>query len=379
MSVGIMLTDKNKNSFCPAKWQDVSYNAAQGYLYACPKSCVHDPADLEKQRDNMMNGIQDPSCDYCWKLEAKGQRSLRHEKLEEWDGTLDLLRLDVTIGNLCNLQCSYCCPPYSSQWQSDINKNGEYKMLFGGARINTPIADPYIDHDHISEYVKNAKPKDELTILGGEPLIHPLTIPLLEKVDLSDVHHLSIPTNMNYKKNDIALKLAEIAETKTVWVKPSWDTANDNISSYIRLGFDPALFYKNVNWMLEHTKINLEFLSLISAHTIWALGETYQYITNLTEKYGDRIRWIPTYCHYPVNQTFDIFTDDERNKVISMLEALRSVNPKMQRIDVLLGAVRSSEYNQLARLDQQNFFKQFNERHNITTPEELKFLIEDCK
>ncbi len=373
----IMITNKNKSTFCPAKWQEVVINPAQGYVNSCSKSPGYTLGEVEQQRINLNNGIKDSSCDYCWKAEANNKTSLRHSKINEWDGTLDLKVLDIDIGSLCNFQCAYCDPRSSTQWQADIANHGHYNVLFDADRINTTTRpDTDIKIDELLDYTNEVKSGGCINILGGEPLINPEMIKLLDRINVKDVT-IAVPTNLCYKNNKIVEKLAGLCQDNEVWLKPSMDTVNENVKSYIRQGFDQVLFRKNVMWVLENTKINLEFLSLISAYTIWDLNETHEYVNALMVLYPGRIKWCPEYLHTPVNQSFDILTHNECTRLLLRLTHGIPIAPRSKKFNVIISALENSKFDYLKRKDQQNFFKQFNERHNIQTPKELEFLIED--
>jgi organic radical activating enzyme len=366
----------DSSTFCPAKWQEISFNPSANYLNACTKSLEHNPDTLEQQRKNLLTGIKDPSCDYCWKTEAKGETSLRQEKLQVWDGSFSIRNLEVNVSNLCNLHCSYCGPRYSTQWENDINKNGLYNILYDKNRLTVDNANHIIDEDAILEFINKVKSQGAITILGGEPLINPAVISLVDKMEVQDLI-INVPTNLCYKNNGVVERLAELAETNEVWIKPTMDTVNENVKTYIRHGFNQDLFRKNLFWILDNTKINIEFLTLVTPHTIWDIQETNDFILDIVTMYPNRTKWNLEYCYAPLSQSFDILTDIEINAAEEKLKLLMNSELTIGHIEVVMGAIKASKYNYLARQDQQHFFKQYNKRNNIETPEELKFLIED--
>jgi hypothetical protein len=40
---------------------------------------------LDGQKDNLLNGIQDSSCEYCWRVERQGHPSRRHTYLKDFN------------------------------------------------------------------------------------------------------------------------------------------------------------------------------------------------------------------------------------------------------------------------------------------------------
>ena len=63
---------KIPDTFCPAKWDEIIINCSQNLVYSC---CKATPVNFDKefksiidnQKDNLINGVKDPSCNYCWK------------------------------------------------------------------------------------------------------------------------------------------------------------------------------------------------------------------------------------------------------------------------------------------------------------------------
>ena len=152
------------NTFCPAKWSEIAINLSAGYVYACCKATPikiikkEDISNsLKKQKDNLILGIQDPTCAYCWDIENAGFSSLRHDYLEKFDrttidqyinDTVKYKKVEINLGNECNFQCTYCNPKFSSQWESDV-KNNPYKIFSDRHfyEINEKNANNLVDMD----------------------------------------------------------------------------------------------------------------------------------------------------------------------------------------------------------------------------------------
>ena len=185
---------------------------------------------------------------------------------------------------------------------------------------------------------------------------------------------------MCYRKNTILEKIVELSSNgATIILSPSIDTVEDEVASYIRCGFDSTLVYDNIKYVLENTQINLEILSLMTAHTIWGIDKTFTYFNDLSNEYPGRITWTLSHLTTPYNQSFAILSDEERMRAVSLVESVTAKDTTQfaLHLNIVLNALKSTSYDYIARTDQQYFFKQFNERTKSTTPEELKFLIED--
>ena len=132
---------------------------------------------------------------YCWRVEATGNLSDRHYRsgepwaAEHFDKILlqDPLTwnvnpsyVEVNFSNVCNLQCSYCSPQFSSAWQKEINEHGAYPTsnrhndpaYFTGDRKPIPNREhnPYVDAfwRWWPQLYPNLK---HFRMTGGEPLL----------------------------------------------------------------------------------------------------------------------------------------------------------------------------------------------------------------
>ena len=77
---------------------------------------------------DMDDGVANKNCNFCYQREAKGLTSLR---LEHSNHLESLTRIDpearqlapeifeISISNLCNLQCAYCRSEFSSVWEKE--------------------------------------------------------------------------------------------------------------------------------------------------------------------------------------------------------------------------------------------------------------------
>lgn len=374
-----MLTDKNKDSFCPALWQDLIFDPPHNWCYACCKSEVI-PMDqghkLEERRHNSLTGIRDPGCNYCWNIEDTGSQSLRHFKLEKWNGDLLCRKLELILDNLCNLQCTYCNTGNSSTWATDERKHGKIKMIYdthvyySSTHQNDVGTQDYIDS------INDTKPR-VLSFSGGEPLINKKLCDILDNSNVANINRIEIATNLNYNSTVVIDKVLSYQNTHKITISPSLDLRGP-VQEYIRYGFDTARFEKNLQFLLDNTNVSIRFLSLITAQSIHGFVELSNYIQGLKKEYIDRIAWNFSYCVTPANHSFKVLQQHEKDDYIQQLSNV-IVDDKREaaNIKTVIGALHAAQYDAALRKDQQHFFKQVNERHNIETPKELKFLIDD--
>jgi len=389
-----LLTSKNKDSFCPGHWDDIQFAPSQGYMYGCCKAkpiLLSDTKELEKRRTDALNGIKNPACSYCWDTEAKGNDSYRHSKLSRWHGSLAPRHVTLVVGNLCNLQCTYCNEKASSKWQTDRKQNGQIDMQFdtnvyyGGATCDNKNSQVYIDFFNKLDSIF------KLTVSGGEPLIGTDLYDILSGCDLTGVRRIHIASNLNYPNTRTLDKLLELQHTHRITINASLDTVNAPIQEYLRFGFNWETFKSNLDFLLTSTTVNVSFGTLVTAQTVFGINDMYEFVYEMKHNYPNRINWFVSTCTQPLTHTFDALTDTEKAraltetlKVQEKISNVQHLDAKENRvamelinINTVIAALQNATFNEELRQDQQHFFKQFNERNGLTTPEELKFLIED--
>lgn len=167
------------DTFCVLPWYSKEISQT---ITPC---CLLGPGyDLEQIKNDLLSGIQSPSCDRCWKIEASGQQSRRQQENAFLDYKLnrDLSKIQqdceqglattilyqITTSNLCNQACVTCNSMFSSKWAEVERKMGlTPKKLF------------LIDTEHLDIDYKNAQ---RIELLGGEPLFDPNTVEIFNQL-----------------------------------------------------------------------------------------------------------------------------------------------------------------------------------------------------
>ena len=133
------------DSFCLAKWKQVSLHLTTGHTNSCyhpplhkiptaplmdNPSALHNTDHKKKSRAEMILGYKCTDCNYCWNIEKDGNLSDRHYRSgEAWamDSFDDIVAnptvdvnpsyVEVNFNHNCNLMCSYCSPQFSTTWE----------------------------------------------------------------------------------------------------------------------------------------------------------------------------------------------------------------------------------------------------------------------
>jgi MoaA/NifB/PqqE/SkfB family radical SAM enzyme len=279
-------------------------------------------AEFESIRTNLKNGVKDPHCDKCWKLEESGAESLRLQNMstgeynaEEITETPRIEQIFVGLGNQCNLKCRTCGPGESSIWVKEIEKSDGIKH---------PI---YLEPD-TSNFFKSFKQDvmphlKEIHFTGGEPTLLKSTNKILELLDSSV--HVSMITNGTMKLPNTLNKF------KNVEIFVSIDGIGKRFN-YIRHPGNWEEVYSNLKVMTADVDVIIG--CTISAYNVFYIDE----VENLANELG-----IPFYAHIlydPSYLSVHVLPTEVRQEIIKKL----SVNPSIQKDKVIAHLMEDNYY-----------------------------------
>ena len=201
------------NYYCSTKFTDLQvhvqgrllYNCCKAYpervnlewLEANPGKLFHTDTMLE-DRKLMLEDKSCVSCHHgCYKYEEQGLSSTRlANKTKEFISNAEapLKSLTISLSTDCNLTCAYCSPEWSTSWQKDIEKNGNYELtdfkikndnfinLWSKIKQKARSSDSKF-FDLLLKEISLAKDIERIGILGGEPLLHNQLEVFLEQIE----------------------------------------------------------------------------------------------------------------------------------------------------------------------------------------------------
>ena len=182
---------------------------------------VYDEAGLEPAwnsaymrtlRLDMLTGARPAACERCYMYDDLGMRSHRQDANDEYrdripdliqptgvDGSapLDLMSVDLRLGNLCNLRCRMCSP------QSSRALIGEFATAYGlppahAAFDQLRTMDWFASERFWEIFERHTPHVERLHFAGGEPLMIPQMFDFLARlVDLGRAPGISLSYNTN--------------------------------------------------------------------------------------------------------------------------------------------------------------------------------------
>ena len=310
---------KIPKTFCPAKWDELHLNYNYNWAYGCCKATPivfkrdwHE--ELDKQKNNLLEGVQDPSCDYCWQVENQGGVSDRQGYLDNFDyNTFELYQqprephtVEVNLGNECNFQCTYCGPQFSSKWQQEQSTNPiKFKTDIQHYRL-VKKQDELIDNN--LRFLNKYQELDTLNLIGGEPLLNKKLFKMLDEVD--NVKNLHITTNFSCSHKVINNIIERSQRYHSVKLAISLDSTG-LVAEFTRWGMDYDKLISNINYLIDNIRDNIEIriLTLVSALTIVDLDRLTDVVNELKQRHS-KLTWRLSYCVSPRIQSFATVKDE---------------------------------------------------------------------
>jgi organic radical activating enzyme len=321
--------DSHSPTLCLAKWYNATIWLGSGMTTSChhplphfvhlhditktPKA-LHNTPEKKEDRRKMQEGKRPTGCEYCWKIEDIGRDSISDRVYKtaiyndedvktamatDSNEDIDLKTLEIAFDRTCQFACSYCNPAFSTQWVTDLKKNGPYTDLISDGRN-------HYTHEHTSS--QRYKPNEtnpyveaffnwwesdlhrtlsELRLTGGEPLMSSHTWRLLDWYNKNDTDvAFALNSNLGVDENTIT-KLIEA--TKNI---PDFQlyTSNESTSEhaeYIRDGFNWDQWSWNIERLLTEGNIKgFHMMCTINALCLETLPEFLDYCIELKGKFG---------------------------------------------------------------------------------------------
>ena len=214
-------------------------------------------------------------CEYCRDIENAGGTSDRMFQLESMTHKIpeELLTnpdanivnptlLEVYFSNLCNMACLYCGSYFSTVWEAENKKYGDfvYKSIKLENRVETSQSEYQQLVDQLFLWLeKNYKSLQIFQILGGEPFyqVEELNrcIDFFEAnpnptMSFSLISNLKVAPKRFQEVIDRLLKLKEESKIESVNITGSLDSWGRE-AEYVRYGLDLNEFATNLEYMLD--------------------------------------------------------------------------------------------------------------------------------
>ena len=267
-----------------------------------------DSQPMRQLRQDLLNGVQNPMCNICWKQEETGGKSYRHSSLNKVSHDNGAFKqsylkepkitfLDLKFSNECNFACRMCDYTNSHQILKDMTALEDNNIELPNHWRRSPTQEKYADpktgifSSLTIEDVLRALPTVRiLKVTGGEPMISKPFVTLLDHAiekGYTDQINLYITTNAS-KFNDTIMK--KILKFRKVYFTVSCDGYGTTYD-YIRYPYKWKMFSKRITDFLEqhqheHDTVRLGFSTVPQIYNIENIHKLTQWIADLDKKYG---------------------------------------------------------------------------------------------
>lgn len=273
------------NNFCPAPWTNRYINPLEEVSPCCDTQRVRSEADISKLKQAFLNDQQSPCCNRCWNNEKNQLHSARSDFIaatgnkssfsEDVSSVDEVTQVSINIGNYCNAECIICSGWASSKRNNWLRKyDTKQHTIHTIRRANENIDElPYLN-------IKT------LTLIGGEPTIHPSTYKILDyyiNKGLSKNISISLVTNSS-KLDPLLLDKLKLFDIVSITL------SIDGGGSYFEYQRRP-IKWSNVKhiaeqWMTVSNNIVINYV--VTAISIWGFNEFLAWFSTLPSHILDK-------------------------------------------------------------------------------------------
>lgn len=372
--------------YCSKKFTDLQVNVQSRLLYNCckawpervnldwlqdnPGKLFHTDTMLDDRR-SMLDNKSCKSCHHgCYKYELQGlqsQRQIDKQKEKILDPTAPLKRLQIILSTDCNLACVYCSPEWSTTWYKDIKNNGEYELdgltigndqwstLYSRLKQKNRSTETRFFKLLLNE-IEVSKGLEDITIMGGEPLLHNQLIEILRTINDK---RITIVTGLGVNDERLQNTLNMIAGQKMKFLVSG--EATGRYFEFIRHGLKWNDFERRVDMIAEQGH-EVRFISTLSNLSFFDIHNFYN-------MYEDKFKILPNML---TGRNFMLpHVMDEQSKDVC--------RKNLQPLDKTLSAALDKNPSEIDRKNLANYLKQISERRGVNLNFLPKHFLKWCE
>lgn len=319
---------------------------------------VWNSEQYKKLRLDLINGVKNPTCEYCWNYEAGGAYSKRqktndekHDMYPDYDvfvndaltnqGALSTppTDLDVKVGTQCNLKCVMCYPGSSSLHQDEqeemlaqnIELPGLLKMFDDRVKKFDFKIEDFNPRDlDIEPIVSNLDPSLKqavhMSLVGGEPLVNKTTQRLIEQCvekGYSKNMMLQIITNLSVI-NPKTLNLLD--QFKYPMLCISYDHVDPAKFNFIRYPADYSTFKRNFETLWNYEHIEKKLSTTWGIFNIFDFEDIFKEWETLAHRTPNRFVVNFGLIYYPNYFSLRFLEQDQKDEVTEMINTFYNKN-----------------------------------------------------
>jgi|TARA_B110000259_G_scaffold180304_1_gene220903 pyruvate-formate lyase-activating enzyme len=248
---------------------------------------------LANLKNKLDNGERVSGCDFCWKQEDKGAKSMRQKRNAYYEGKADkgTEHIMITFGNQCNTACRICNASRSSL----IEK--QYKAM--ASSIEDPNLYKLVTKKHdwtktktwyrniVNDIVDRSDTIRKLEISGGEPFINVHFDRMIDSLIASgkELPGLNITTNGSFTENQIQ----KLEAFDHLHINYSIDGSGKEFYEYLRWPLKWNDTLEKIDILKKYPWITCEFAIVPHNLNILNLADSIEFFKEYTE-FQDRFK-----------------------------------------------------------------------------------------
>lgn len=269
------------------------------------------------RRKELLNGVKSKDCQTCWQLEDVGIKSSRspqllkyflpqhnesvkfNTKFEDYPNIQGIENtnysnvIEIVLNNTCDAKCIYCSEWYSTQWYAEKSQWNEVSRAFSTIEQKRDFEIEESFWAWYKNYSSNSIRR--FGFIGGEPLIIDALYDCFDKI--LEIHQdkpvksykqeICITTNLNTPPkyfNKFINYCKKLEKHFTIILQVSGENVEKELE-YIRHGVKWDRFKSNIEYILQHTGIQIHFLPCLSLLSIPTFAKYLEYFYQLCQRY----------------------------------------------------------------------------------------------
>lgn len=342
-----MINDKNKHSWCVNAFHSLSGDNNGATKICCmiddperdelrlgtdPLSKHFDRKFWNEIRNDLATGKRHSACHRCFEEEDAGRKSKRVRDNERYEWELSrgevnqyegLAKVELNLGNTCNIKCRTCAPAISSKWMK------EYWDVYESDRVSyrdwakdmDVFYKSYDEHSPFWDDIEEALPTvQQFDFYGGEPFMSKKMWALL-KTAVEKGYSKNISLHYNTNGTQWPKEVEIWKEFKNVNLSFSIDGIYDRFE-YMRHPAQWSDLMTNLNnaqkFKETYPHLSLSWCITLSTINIFNLKETLDFYY---KNFGDMGHYL-NLVHGPTHYNINILPDEVKKHVVAELESI---------------------------------------------------------
>lgn len=274
---------------------------------------IRDSESFNQLKQDMLNGVKNDICNFCYKREEKGIESKRIRENNRWGLNKStyksflnnpLISVELRLGNTCNLKCLICHPWSSSKWNEDAEVVGYEKMTID----RTWFKDKKV-YDELTKYSQEVK---HLWFNGGEPTLIKEHYYLLEKL-IEENKNSDITLEYHTNGSNFPDRLIKLwKKFKRVDITLSIDDIYDRLY-YQRFPIKHEEVQKNINKIKKANQGNIQMVVIptVSLYNVFNLDNLYNFYKKIDIKIN-----LFNYLNFPTHLAIHNIPEKYKNRLL---------------------------------------------------------------